>query len=385
MNEESIIKFPSRLTDLNLEKFLAKPEFASAKSLSLPKNQSGFGFGTHGIAFQYLLSWVLQSEEKRRLQPGFLPEDLVKYPHSTAALGTLNFDKPTITQPLNDVIDEQHDNMAGTKRGALSWHIFFDQGRYKNPFFYESSKERQTKIRPNHILASIIEDMMNQTKENIWGQKRGVAWSKETYKRLGTLFAELFSNSDKHGSFDKNRVNKLLGSRLVYTNILNVDEKFRENLGTETSPLLKNFIKKTRKDRIFEVGVVDTGLGFYERWRADTSSGSETGTALSEYDIFQKCFAPLISSSGEASDGMGLPRVLTALTELQGFIRVRTGKLNLCRDLGVHRYEGKGDTFDFFDWETGDKHKEGEQEYPSVKGTAITIIIPETAIHDQSL
>ena len=379
MNEESIIKFPSRLTDLNLEKFLAKPEFASAKSLSLPKNQSGFGFGNHGIAFQYLLSWVLQSKEQRHLQPGFLPEDLIKYPHSTAALGTLNFDEPTITQPLNDVIDEQHDNMAGTKRGALSWHIFFDQGRYKNPFFYESSRELQTEIRPNHILASVIEYMMNQTKENIWGQKRGVTWSKETYEVLGTLFAELFLNSDEHGSFDENRVNKLRGARLVYTNALNIDKKFRENMGTETSPLLKKFIERTKKNRILEIGIVDSGLGFYERWMGDT--GYEKSDEHSEYKVFQKCFAPLKSSSVEGSKGMGLPRVLTALTELQGFIRVRTGKLNLCRDLGVHRYEGKGDTFDFFDWKTGDKHKEGEQECPSVKGTAITIIIPEIGFH----
>lgn len=116
--------------------------------------------------------------------------------------------------------------------------------------------------------------------------------------------------------------------------------------------------------RFLELSIVDGGLGLAQRF---------TGTALAkltqkeEKEITVACFKDGVSSKGSESRGEGLDEVWKALCELNGFIRIRTGRLCLFQ---VFHDKEVSDQRAFSNW--------SKAPLAHAEGTAVTVIIPCT-------
>lgn len=119
---------------------------------------------------------------------------------------------------------------------------------------------------------------------------------------------------------------------------------------------------------VLELSVFDGGPGLVRRLR-----GASDFTSLSlpdERAACLECFNKHITSSGIPHRGIGLYASMRELHHLGGFIRLRTGRLSLYRNLFEDPFH-EGDPASFADWPT-----HGGQPCADVAGTVLTFIIP---------
>ena len=82
--------------------------------------------------------------------------------------------------------------------------------------------------------------------------------------------------------------------------------------------------------RFIEFCVFDSGLGLARRWLDDKWSPSISLPA--EYSACLECLKKHRSSSNRRDKGRGLAEVMTTLASLNGFLKIRSGRLSLYRD-----------------------------------------------------
>lgn len=121
---------------------------------------------------------------------------------------------------------------------------------------------------------------------------------------------------------------------------------------------------------LLEISITDSGSGLAQHYlRTDLTQSSLP--AKREHDAVVECFNKHATSTNNPSRGLGLHRVLTCLTDLGGFLRIRTGHLNLYRDLVLRPY---GQQQIFHDWDTSGPATHNI--HPMVLGTVVTVLIP---------
>jgi hypothetical protein len=135
--------------------------------------------------------------------------------------------------------------------------------------------------------------------------------------------------------------------------------------------------KKLKENGIYElyfleISVYDSGIGFVNKFRSKNSD------KLSDVDIIKRCLIKhRTSATGLEKDekGIGLDRILGILDN-KGFIRIKTNKSCLYRNLISHPYkkvENERD-MDLFDWET--KSTNSYTTFPNAEGSTLTILYP---------
>lgn len=121
---------------------------------------------------------------------------------------------------------------------------------------------------------------------------------------------------------------------------------------------------------LLEISITDSGSGLAQHY-LHTDLTQERLPAKREHDAVVECFNKHATSTNNPSRGLGLHRVLTCLTDLGGFLGIRTGHLSLYRDLVLRPY---GDKQIFHDWDTTGPATHNL--HPMAFGTAITVLIP---------
>ncbi|MBA4057329.1 MAG: hypothetical protein C0490_21625 [Marivirga sp.] len=124
---------------------------------------------------------------------------------------------------------------------------------------------------------------------------------------------------------------------------------------------------------LLEVSVFDSGAGFIEKWRALNDATTNT-----DIEILKKCLIKhMTSAKGMERDdkGVGLDRILNILN-MKGFLRIKTGKLCVYRNLINNPYKAVKNTSDMelFDWHSG--KNESYTSYQDVAGALVTIVYP---------
>lgn len=121
---------------------------------------------------------------------------------------------------------------------------------------------------------------------------------------------------------------------------------------------------------LLEISITDSGSGLAQHYlRTDLTQSAVT--AKREHDAVVECFNKHETSTNNPARGLGLHRVLTCLTDLGGFLRIRSGHLNLYRDLVLRPY---GQQQIFLDWDTTGPATHNI--HPMAFGTAVTVLIP---------
>ena len=189
---------------------------------------------------------------------------------------------------------------------------------------------------------------------------------------LANLIYELFQNTNDHAydqldgtSFAKNvrAISLKSHSDLTENKDLSVMKSNNERFNTYLAYCTKRFEERNLKvHRFLELSIVDGGLGFAQRF---TSRPLHEISVEDERRITVECFRDGVSSKGSQSRGEGLDEVWQALCKLDGFIRIRTGRLCLFQTFHDKKIS---DARAFSNW--------SQKELEHAEGTAITIIIP---------
>ena len=389
--------FPKTVSIDSCEAFLAKlASQTDINTLTLPVGTASYAFGGLASAIQAVNSWSRQSNSRvldlNASDVKDVVEDLIQRPHkfvaamsakSIAKADQSEFDlRPQVNAAAKSAIEEQTKHLFGQQRGGLCWFAFVDhssKGFDRN--FYIERNDSNPEPRQVAQINAVIKAMVGKAIDVAGGAK---PLEGEEQDLLGRLFFELFLNTHEHGSRGHSRNEWLKpATRVIYVNAINLTET-GGNDAIKKQPILTGYVdaavKKydgNKKKRFVEIGIVDAGLGYCERWLADhPSERLEANIPIDlEYKIFEKCFAFHQTSTNRDSKGNGLPIVLDRLSKLGGFMRVRSGRLSLYRDFLKSPFD-VGQSPVFFDWNSGQLFSGTSALMPPAVGVAITLLIP---------
>ena len=203
--------------------------------------------------------------------------------------------------------------------------------------------------------------------------------SPEMRRPLGTVLYELFKNThdwardDRTGSPLLRSVRGLLFERHSW--LLREIES-----AVVDSPALKRFLNHQGivatdgRVRFIEISFFDSGIGLAERFRRDRWN-PDIGVE-EEFIACMECLQKHKTSSGQAHKGIGLYEVMSTLSQLKAFLRIRTGRLSLYRDfieLPFDPLASPDEASRLFDWSTCGN---SPTSHAQVRGTLYTMLIP---------
>jgi hypothetical protein len=156
--------------------------------------------------------------------------------------------------------------------------------------------------------------------------------------RVIEVIYELFANTEEWGRSDislaplSNTVRGVLGQIIPIK--LSID---RANDGsTATNAPLARYIRSVYENEslkamhLLQVSVFDSGIGLAQRHLSKKIDGNFPIKA--EYEAVRDCLRKRSTTSQDVTRGMGLFEVMRLLTRLDGFLRLRCGRLALFRD-----------------------------------------------------
>lgn len=387
--------FPTNLSIESCEGFLSQLESAdSVEDIYIPEGTKNIAFGSYAAAIQAINTWARRSSSRNvyvkatGAKISDRVDELLSRPHKFCLSmlakniyidGGLEDIRPSINSSAREIIEQQGRTKFGQRRGGLCWFALVDhstKGFDKN--FYLHSHDKKPIVRGQLQFKSVMSAMVGKSTDLVGGAE---PLSDEESDYLGRVFYELFLNTHEHGSRSVERDAWLKpGIRVIYTNGINLSASSVDARAAANKPMENYFSAidelPLQRRRFIEISVVDSGLGYEGRWRADQPQiESEPGVSRldAEYEIFKKCFTFRQTSSGKSSKGHGLPVVMERLTKLKAFMRVRSGRLSLFRDFINNPFKND-DPCDFEDWET--QERGARTEMAPVSGVAVTFLIP---------
>lgn len=388
--------FPKSITIEACEKFIDKLQDKTQETLLLPVNTTSTAFGGLASAIQAVNTWVrlndIRKVEIRDSAVTSVLEELILRPHKfSAAMMAKSIVKhespvdelrPQVNAQAKKAVEEQARQQYGQQRGGLCWFAFVDHSsKGFDPNFYIEQNNQKNSLRQPEQFTAIISAMAEKAINVSGGAKTP---QHDDLDHLGRIFYELFLNTHEHGSRGQIRSEWLKpGMRIIYAQGINLSEDGEKGI-TQQQPILSEYVcsvasiqRPSGQRRFLELGIVDSGLGYCDRWLADHPSDTVVGelSLQDEYEIFKKCFSFRQTSTSRDNKGNGLPVVMDRLTKLNGFMRVRSGRLSLYRDFVASPYS-EVDACAFFDWSTQHPASQSISPMSKVAGVAISLLIP---------
>jgi hypothetical protein len=242
--------------------------------------------------------------------------------------------------------------------------------------------------RPNPNALRSRADFVRLTSRIVSACAPSAEWiaSEEDVRAIGTLIYELFKNTDEHATLDEEgkpyarNVRALMAKFIAYDRdsyqeqVVADDPTFSdylaENSATDASATVGQ-VSHLRRKSFLELTVLDTGPGLVRRWLSRYGKIGEVALTLDEeVDIVKRCFALHATTKGTNASGGGLTYVLKTLSELNAYLRLRTGRVCLVQDFSNSEF-GK---FEPMHW------LEERRELSHTAGAAYSIVIPLTAV-----
>ena len=134
-------------------------------------------------------------------------------------------------------------------------------------------------------------------------------------------------------------------------------------------------IDKNNLDEVYflEISVIDSGAGFIKKFKSQNTDD------LTDIEIIQKCLTKNQTSSTGVyrnEKGLGLDRILNILNDKNGFVRIKTDKYCLYRDLIQSPYKESNNSkdMDLYDWKTN-SNKDYTQDW-DCSGSNVSILYP---------
>ncbi len=389
--------FPKSVTIDACEKFLTKlVQNKGVEPLLIPVGNSGYAFGGLVSAIQAVNTWA-RSSKKRSLavRPSRSKDEiaeLIQRPHKFAAAmsaKSIGFAdqqdadiRPQVNFAAKTAIEHQAASKFGQQCGGLCWFAFVDHSSkgFDRNFYIENYGSKPEPRQPEQFKA-VIKAMIEKSMSGPGGAR---PLERDSLDHLGRLFYELFLNTHEHGTRGSSRSEWIRpGVRIIYAEGINLSEAGAKGV-IEKQQILSGYLQSVdqkhgveKRKRFVEIGIVDSGLGYCGRWLADRQSVGHMQeiSIADEYGIFKKCFTFRQTSTANYNKGTGLPVVMDRLTKLDGFMRIRSGRLGLYRDFMASPYISD-DACVFSDWASGQSAEKTLTSMSPVAGVAISLLIP---------
>ena len=147
---------------------------------------------------------------------------------------------------------------------------------------------------------------------------------------ISWMVFELFQNVFDHAEKDENGVlySRPVGALKLAIQKFKTFEEASRMIPSSNSKYLTSMFKDSDNIRILEVSVMDNGAGLARKW---------TGLPFSEMTLEEEreaviaCLTKGKSSKNKDGHGYGLNNVLEKLKELNGYLRIRTGRLSIVK------------------------------------------------------
>lgn len=192
------------------------------------------------------------------------------------------------------------------------------------------------------------------------------------------IVAELFENTHNHARTDYKGDVLQKNFRAVIFSISDVDEYRMEHLiknrGAQgflsTYTQWSGWKKKheSKKLSILEITVVDSGPGFARRW---TGKDSSELNYSEEVESVLKCFEKGKTTSTNFASGSGLTFVLNDLKKLNGWFRLRTGRVAASKSF----FDSMGNNYL--------EEKDIEKKVSFIEGCSFNIVVPMVDVSDR--
>lgn len=389
----AIIKIPKKISSDVLEKVLESiKKSPSIVDLSIPTSIDYRGFGLVPNLFLILFTWMRNKKGNVILS---IKKDDVNSIKNFACdfygyivLSTLwrhcdiiNDEKESIKLLFKEYTSLMHFNIESLSNDLPKESIMipcFDH--YSNekglphwfyPYdflFCETPSNLDNSI--YHIFNNLTRNYRGRLNKNV----------SATFDDLVKIIWELLKNTDEHAKRDYLDEAKLLpSSRGLFMKIQrNSKSVFIEN--TNHLGLKKYYESAFNNEEhnfILEISVFDSGPGLVKRFMGENWSIVEN--ISTDIDAVRKCLikgqTSVITSQGK-NKGYGLDEVLRLLDIQRGFLKIRTGRVSIYRDLIETPYKitQELNEIELIDWEKNSSSEYSEMN--NTEGTLITLAYP---------
>lgn len=368
-----------------------------AEILRVPTSlKYGGGIGVSAALIQFFASWSRQqSTPILRLYPSPDTEgtfkSLAREPHGMAGLyfsqkiensNQESFpSKYGLTFVVPQILAMQAGEYLNTMHGRGIFLACFANAKnaFIHPFYSRGTSDSLRGREDFHTLAiQLIKTCAPSAMKTI---------STRGFSSISNLIYELFRNTDEHAQTDEFGDTYSRNLRGVMVKFISYSaeavsseinsEDFSQNmfilrtLANQKTHKEEGGRQKSVKDASFiELTVFDTGPGLVRRWlRKNMPDKDIKKLNISEEVTFvKKCFEQHETTKDGKGSGHGLDLVLQSLTELNAFLRLRTGRVCLVQDFSSVSRKKTG--FVPRHW-LKERH-----ELPLVAGASYSIIIP---------
>ncbi|QBY56447.1 hypothetical protein [Cupriavidus oxalaticus] len=210
--------------------------------------------------------------------------------------------------------------------------------------------------------------------------------SEQDNTAIGTLIYELFRNTDEHATVDEEGRPYARNVRAVMAKFIAYDRDAHHEQVVSDDPVFSGYLAENaaahaaatpggdsplQRTSFLELTVLDTGPGLVRRWMS--RYGTPPAGTLSiddEVDIVKNCFALHATTKDTNASGGGLTYVLKTLSELNAYLRLRTGRICLVQDFS----NTPAGSFEPRHW------LENQKELSHTAGASYSIVIPLAAV-----
>jgi len=175
--------------------------------------------------------------------------------------------------------------------------------------------------------------------ETCIGRSRAGRLSADQKKSMGEIIYELFSNTERWGQHDTEW-------RLLQPSLRGILIQVHSDAGkyfeaAAGSPPIEKYLEAILptlgiNPTLLEVSIFDSGVGLAQRILKETLASA--ASLAEEHDAVMRCLILHGTSSGDETEGVGLYHTLKLLSQHEGFLRYRGGRLSLYRDFKEHPY-----------------------------------------------
>lgn len=390
-----------------------------ASRLRLPLDPKARRFGSEAALIQLLITWGLRQREPvletylsasaqddapeaariRKLAESpfgltalcmardVVDKDQPEHGWTTESRGAVNEQLARFWQ-RNRNVDERQLGLWGPDETSWSednWprrgpQVFFpvvDHHKYSRlPEFYFSSDE----IRERGDFQSLADRVLRRLYDNSIDVNRGhrvAPFAPDLTQGLGAILHELFKNTHEWARHDATGAMRHRSVRGMLFQ-LHTDSVERLEQLAEGMPPLETFVRANPRSgslRLLEISLFDSGPGLAARWLAKSGRWHEDLDCETELAACRACLEKGKTSSNRLDRGIGLHEVVTTLSELHGFLRLRTGKLSLYRDFTQSPFDPREDLAGhvLLDWTS---QSTDLNEMARVEGTLYTMLLP---------
>ena len=390
----SLIKIPKNITSEKLEELLAKLNtLSNSVNLQIPLSINYKGFGILPSFYLLLFTWMRRKDGNVILDIKESDTDSFKrftfdY-YGYVVLSTLWKDCEFLNKegiPLKKYFkvftSDMHlyvDSLAGNlpKESVMIPcfdHYSFEKG-LSHWFYGNDYKFVDTPSGLDNSLYHIL------TRLSMNYRERFVRNTNNSFDDISKIVWELLKNTDDHAKKD------YFGERKLQPNTRGLFMRIQRSSksgfveGTSHEGLKKyyraSFYEEDTDCFLLEISVFDSGPGLAKNFIG--KAWNNQVTIAEEINTIRKCLIKgqtSVSGSEGKNKGFGLDEVLRLLNEKRGFLKIRSGRTSIYRDLILSSYKATqhAEQVELRDWLTSSSEKYSEMH--NVEGTLITLSYP---------